>query len=416
MSLSFIRAVDAVANQLNKLLGTQVLISDAQNAVVTKYQLHPGLVMGDACSTSNQFLRFPICMHNQQGEVLIEQLVGSETISPRLAQALIDLVVSQVTHTHPSSYPSSYPFAANQQSLRDQVIQNLLQGESLLEGSNILKQAKQLGLDLRPPRAVILVDAKAFVVEPDCIGDRIVRSQHIIDSIVSFFQLPHNAICASVGGGEFVVLKASDSKNMEPWANPNALEAHFDDSFDDFSDSSVRSRQTTGWTNLDALKRASQGLLARLRSETRASISIGIGRYHPGLPGISRSYQDAQMALRLGRQFANEEQVHCLDQLGVAAFACVADERTKVDLAHHLLSPLDNEPDLLKTLGVFFDQDCALNNTAKTLIIHRNTLTYRLEKIASLTGLDPRCFDDAIQMRLALLLRSLKPHPSNFAS
>ena len=45
---------------------------------------------------------------------------------------------------------------------------------------------------------------------------------------------------------------------------------------------------------------------------------------------------------------------------------------------------------------------------ATELSIHRNTLSYRLDKIASLTGLDPRRFDDAVQIRLALLLRSLR--------
>ena len=46
------------------------------------------------------------------------------------------------------------------------------------------------------------------------------------------------------------------------------------------------------------------------------------------------------------------------------------------------------------------------------LSIHRNTLSYRLDKIASLTGLDPRRFDDAVQIRLAVVLRSLRNNAS----
>lgn len=76
-----------------------------------------------------------------------------------------------------------------------------------------------------------------------------------------------------------------------------------------------------------------------------------------------------------------------------------------MELANHLLSPLDNEPDLISTPKIFFEQDCTFLATAKRLCIHRNTLTYRLEKITSLTGLDPRCFDEAVQIRLALLLQ-----------
>jgi carbohydrate diacid regulator len=96
-----------------------------------------------------------------------------------------------------------------------------------------------------------------------------------------------------------------------------------------------------------------------------------------------------------------------LSELGVAAFVGLSDERTKIDLAQHLLSPLDHAPELLQTLGVFFEEDCCPSSTARQLMVHRNTLSYRLSKVASLTGLDPRRFDDAVQIRLALVLRHL---------
>ncbi|MDQ2742074.1 MAG: helix-turn-helix domain-containing protein, partial [Chloroflexota bacterium] len=162
------------------------------------------------------------------------------------------------------------------------------------------------------------------------------------------------------------------------------------------------------WANLAALKRAGTGLLSRLRHDTHSAINIGIGRYHPGLRGLTGSYQDALAALSLGRRFHGQNRVHCLDGLGIAAFVGISDEATKIDLATYLLSPLDHGPDLLATLEAFFAEDCAPSPTAAILSIHRNTLAYRLDKITSLTGLDPRCFDEAVQIRLALLLRSLR--------
>ncbi|HEU5088034.1 MAG TPA: helix-turn-helix domain-containing protein, partial [Roseiflexaceae bacterium] len=94
--------------------------------------------------------------------------------------------------------------------------------------------------------------------------------------------------------------------------------------------------------------------------------------------------------------------------LGMAAFVGISDEPTKVELATHLLSPLDPEPELLSTLQVFFAHNCCPSTAARELVIHRNTLAYRLQKIASLTGLDPRQFHDAVQIQLALLLRSFE--------
>jgi carbohydrate diacid regulator len=94
--------------------------------------------------------------------------------------------------------------------------------------------------------------------------------------------------------------------------------------------------------------------------------------------------------------------------LGIAAFIGVADEQTKIELATYLLSPLNHEPELLTTLDTFFSENCYPSSTASRLSIHRNTLSYRLDKITSLTGLEPRRFDDAVQIRLALLMRRLR--------
>ncbi|MEP0892084.1 MULTISPECIES: helix-turn-helix domain-containing protein [unclassified Leptolyngbya] len=288
--------------------------------------------------------------------------------------------------------------ATSAQRYKNQVIYGLLHGQ-FGKDDVILEQARRLELDLTPPRAVILIDASEFVcaqaTDSDQTTTKQTRSQFIIDSIVSFFHLPDDTICADLGNGEFAVLKASDTRNMGSWAMHNDMNPN------EFAASS--------WTNLEAVKRAGNALMSRLRGDTGASISIGIGRYHPGLYGLSRSYQDAQVALRLGRQFNGHNRVYCLDSLGIAAFACVADEQTKIELATHLLSPLDNEPDLLDTLLTFFNLGCTPSAVAKQLSIHRNTLSYRLEKIALLTGLDPRCFDEAVQIRLALLLQDLKP-------
>jgi carbohydrate diacid regulator len=216
------------------------------------------------------------------------------------------------------------------------------------------------------------------------------RTQIVIGSIVGFFHLPNDTICAYIGNGEVAVLKACNTKNLVAWASLG----------------STTDRASSAWANLSALKRAGEALLEHLRSDISASISIGIGRYHPGVCGIARSYQDARAALSLGRCCYGANAVHCLDGLGTAAFVGIADEQTKIELAAHLLSPLDHEPELIDTLRVFFAQDCCPSTTASQLAIHRNTLTYRLQKIALLTGLDPRRFDEATQIHLALLLRS----------
>ncbi|MBW4463227.1 MAG: helix-turn-helix domain-containing protein [Nodosilinea sp. WJT8-NPBG4] len=392
MSKTFEHVAHVVAKQLSSLLQTAVFISDSNQNVVASRQFHRQNRLDDKSHSdqalSDRYLSLPLYVYDQVGEVRIEQGVDGEMLSPKHARAFLDLLVSQLAD----------PTFPQQQIYKNQVISNLLKGR-ITEESVALQQAKLLGIDLTPPRAVILVDATDVMLSMSRAIDEANPNQQrccqaIINSIVTFFNLPDETICADLGGGQFAVLKASDSKNLSPWAGHDT--ATHGDSLG------------CSWTNLEALKRAGDALLMRLREETGTTLSVGIGRYHPGLLGLARSYQDAQVALRLGRQFDGQNRVYCLDDLGIAAFACVADERTKVDLALHLLSPLDNELELINTLKVFFSENCAPITTAKRLCIHRNTLTYRLEKITSLTGLDPRRFDEAVQIRLALLLQEFQ--------
>lgn len=57
---------------------------------------------------------------------------------------------------------------------------------------------------------------------------------------------------------------------------------------------------------------------------------------------------------------------------------------------------------LLKTLSSYIDNNAEINNTAQTLGIHRNTLTYRLHQIKEITSLDPFVFKELSQLMIAL--------------
>ena len=334
-------------------------------------------------------LRLPVRLDGDMGEIIVGEGHSDEAISPRLAQVLVELVAQQSVTAQPFG-PGREP------EWKNRFLYDLLHGV-LTDEVVIGRESKLLGLDLGLPRAVILIDAADYILQdPDGVTrvDTEVqrRAQVIIGSIVNFFHLPNDTICAYIGEGEVAVLKASDTKSLVLWADRTP----------------ATDMPSPSWTNLNALKRAGAALLAHLQTDTSATLSIGIGRYHPGLQGLARSYQDARAALRLGRRFRGQNQVYCVDSLGVAAFVGVPDERTKIELSTYLLSPLNNNPELLQTLSTFFDQNCCPSATASRLSVHRNTLSHRLDKITALTGLDPRQFDDAVQIRLALLLRTLQ--------
>lgn len=391
----FARVADAVTERAAELLRTTVSVADERGVVVASSD--PSLLgsaagRGHGAAEPPDETRVPLQLDAEVGEVIVAAApAGEDAIPPRLAHALVDLVVNQV------AVVDRLP---NHPELRNKFVYDLLHG-GIGDRATVLRDAKLLGMDLSPPRAVVLIDAADFVrgdpasrPRPSA-GDARRRAQLVVASVVGFFNLPDDTICAASGDGEVAVLKASDSKNLESWVDR-------DDDPEPAGDS---------WANLVALKRAGRALLTRLRHDTGATVTIGIGRYHPGVRGLARSYEDARAALSLGRRLHGPNRVHCLDGLGIAAFVGVADERTKIGLATHLLSPLDYEPALLRTVDAFFGDDCCPSAAATRLGIHRNTLGYRLDKVASMTGLDPRRFDDAVRIRLALVLRSLGDAP-----
>ncbi|WP_416674554.1 PucR family transcriptional regulator [Egbenema bharatensis] len=406
ITTGFLEVAAAVTAKVTELLYAPVFVVDQRGVVLTSSDpAFAGRLLHWEYGEKRleKFLRVPLCHAAETAEILVGESYNCEVIPSRLAHALVELVVNQtVTQIQ---FPS-------QHKIKNRLLYDLLHGR-ITDESIALEQAAQLSMDLSQPRAVILIDAADYVLEkennmagipfpegkPDnqiklnqqkaAIEQR--RTKVVIGSIVSFFQLPSDTICVDLGQGNIGVLKASNSRNLDPWATCEESQG-----------------VSASWANLTALKRAANALLVRLQNDTNASINIGIGRYHPGLKGLARSYEDAHIALSLGTRLQGVNRIHCLGDMGIAAFVGIADEATKIDLAKYLLSPLNHETELLMTLNTFFSEDCCPSSTAKRLSIHRNTLSYRLDKIASLTGLEPRKFDDAVQMRLSLLLRSLQ--------
>lgn len=386
----FERIAIEIADRAADLLSTDVTVVDQHGCVVASSCDEPADAGYSFCGHgSNDYVRIPLHLDSRTRGAIVARRAGKDVSSANIAQVLLDMLIDQIARTREApSVPE----------VKDRFIHKLL-SEEIEDEESILREAQILGMDLTSPRAVILIDAAGFIRKGA--GSRPLtemevrrRAQLMIASTVGFFTLPNDTICGYVGNGELVVLKASSTRDLAPWTRTHCAA-------DDFVDT---------WANLSALSQACDALLARLRRDTNETVTIGVGRYHPGISGLSRSYQDARAALSLGRHFHGENRVHCLNNVGLPAFVGVDDVMTKYDLADYLLGPLDHEPELIHTLETFFAEDCCPSSTGKFLSIHRNTVSYRLQKITSLIGLNPAHFDDAVQIRLALALRSLRHH------
>lgn len=139
--------------------------------------------------------------------------------------------------------------------------------------------------------------------------------------------------------------------------------------------------------------------------ETGIRPTIGIGQYYPGISGLRKSYSDAQISLELGEKIWGTGRNYHITDVGmlIALSRKVGFDR-KCELANQIIGPIFDDSEILKTVTEFLDLNMNLTDVSKKMKIHRNTLIYRLEKIKKETGLDPRLFTDAIQIKLGLIL------------
>jgi len=69
--------------------------------------------------------------------------------------------------------------------------------------------------------------------------------------------------------------------------------------------------------------------------------------------------------------------------------------------AEHILKPLNNKE--RKILEVYLNCNLSLKDAAQALFIHKNTLQYQLDKIGEKCGYNPRSFQDAVRLQLAVM-------------
>jgi sugar diacid utilization regulator len=128
------------------------------------------------------------------------------------------------------------------------------------------------------------------------------------------------------------------------------------------------------------------------RTADVGSWRIGVGRAQPGPGGVRLSFEEAREALQLGAQRAGTELVLEAADLLIQR-VLIRDQTAMRDLVDTVLAPLASarggaEP-LLRTLEAYFEAGGNASLAARSLHLSVRALTYRLAKIAELTGRDP---------------------------
>lgn len=150
-------------------------------------------------------------------------------------------------------------------------------------------------------------------------------------------------------------------------------------------------------------------IVDNIHAEAMVRVRVGYGSRVNNLQDIAKSYQEARMALEVGRIFYAEKETIAYSYLGIGRLIY----QLPMPLCEMFLQevfggrlPEAFGEEISTTIQKFFENNLNISETARQLYVHRNTLVYRLERLQKAIGLDIRKFDDAMTFRIAMMVLS----------
>jgi carbohydrate diacid regulator len=152
-------------------------------------------------------------------------------------------------------------------------------------------------------------------------------------------------------------------------------------------------------------------LAQSLIEELGEDVKVYIGGTVKSLADVSSSYMQALSALNMSKDSNAKGNVHSFKEFVLAK---VLEDLPKSKLNEYLEILMDksartifDDQEMISTAEEFLENSLNVSETSRKLYLHRNTLSYRLDKIEKATGLNIRKFSDAVTFRLITVLYKL---------
>ena len=145
-----------------------------------------------------------------------------------------------------------------------------------------------------------------------------------------------------------------------------------------------------------------------LNTEIMQNAKVSYSKIINNIKDAANAYNEARVALDVGKIFRSEDQVIPYNELGIEKLIY----QTPIAMCKEYISEAfdGKEPDVLDnetavTVEMMFENNLNISETARQMFIHRNTLVYRLDKIKKNTGFDLREFEDAMMFRFVMMVK-----------
>lgn len=159
----------------------------------------------------------------------------------------------------------------------------------------------------------------------------------------------------------------------------------------------------------EEIRRTAHMIVDTLSAEALVSVKLAYSARFDTLSTLRSVYEETALALRIGQMFYPEQNIFCSDQLGIGRLIVslplsVCEQFLNEIWGGNALTAMDEE--ITSTVNCFLQNNLNIAETARQLHMHRNTLIYRIGQVQKQTGLDLRNFEDAMQFKIAAMIRN----------
>ncbi len=284
------------------------------------------------------------------------------------AQTLLDGIRAAVPVLVEGYQNAGQQLVRQEESARREFIDDLLRGDA--DAAGIVQRAEPFGVDLTASHQVVLAGPRGDVPVDE--RDETVLQREVID------RYGDRDVLVTTKGGYLIALVPA----------------------------------AAGSPDVDEPARLLHAVLSRL--STTKLWRVAVGRPYPGAYGVARSYEQAREGITLAERLHPD--IGLVQSRDLLIYRVLGRDRVALaDLVESVFTPLTlargGAGPLIDTLEAYFDTGDVATHAARHLHVSVRTVTYRLAKIADLTGYDATIPAQRLTLHAAVVGARLLPWP-----
>lgn len=154
-----------------------------------------------------------------------------------------------------------------------------------------------------------------------------------------------------------------------------------------------------------------ESMAGKLRQKYPAiRITIGVGHCYSNVVNLRNSYFNAKTALLAAISNSFQKDIVYYDQLGIyKVLFDIKNRESAYAIRSEIIGPIlayddEHQTDFLRTISTYLDSFCSVQDTAKKMMVHYNTIRYRIQKIKEELGWDLFQMEDCTNLAIGIQL------------